>query len=218
LAEAGIKPGHNKKFTIIAHSMGGLVSRWMIEKEGGNQFVTRLIQVGTPNMGSPWSDVYQLSTALLTKVVNGAAFLQPYLFTLNLLGKFAGKAFITLQQMDPQDSDFLKELNDGTDPKCPYTIVAGNTQLIPKAIQEVQKSLLQRSLARFNKQSAFNLLDQFLFKVPNDIAVALDSIYGIPGSDKWAKPPKVYTVGCDHISYFGDPEGLKVLAEVVKEA
>ncbi len=218
LEEIGLAASHDKKLTIIAHSMGGLVSRWLIEKEGGNKIVTRLIQVGTPNMGSPWSDVYQLSTALLTKVVNGAAFLQPYLFTLNLLGKFAGQAFITLQQMDPQDSDFLKELNDGSDPHLPYTIVAGNTQLIPAILQEVQKSLLQKTLARFNKQNAFNLLDQFLFKVPNDIAVSVDSINSIPGAEKWQNPPKVYTVGCDHISYFGDPEGLKVLAEAIREA
>lgn len=218
LEAVGLTAGHSKKLTIVAHSMGGLVARWLIEKEGGNELVARLIQVGTPNMGSPWSDVYQLSTALLTKVVNGAAFLQPYLFSLNLLGKFAGKAFITLQQMDPDDSDFLKELNSGTDPKCHYTIVAGNTQLIPKAIQEVQKSILQRSLAAFNKQNSFKLLDQFLFKVPNDIAVAVNSIYGIPGSDKWQNPPKIFTVGCDHISYFGDPEGLKVLATAIQEA
>ena len=218
LAEAGLAAGHSKKLTIIAHSMGGLVARWFIEKEEGNQIVTRLIQAGTPNGGSPWSDVYQLSTALLTKVVNGAAFLQPYLFTLNLLGKFAGQAFTTLQQMDPQESDFLKKLNDGTDPKIPYSIVAGNTQLLPQAIQEVQKSILQRSLSRFNKQNAFHLLDQFLFKTPNDIAVALDSIYGIPGSDKWQNPPKVTTVGCDHLSYFADEDGIQALAEAITES
>lgn len=217
LAEVGLTAGHHKKLTIIAHSMGGLVSRWFIEKEAGNQVITRLIQVGTPNSGSPWSDVYQLSTVLLTRVVNGAAFLQPYLFALNIAGKFAGQAFITLQQMDPDDSTFLPKLNDGTDPKIHYTIVAGNTQLIPQAIQEIQKSLLQKTLARFNKQSAFKLLNDFLFKQENDIAVAVTSIYGIPGSEKWTNPPKQYAVGSDHLSYFGETESLKLLAKVIKE-
>ncbi|MDX1942641.1 MAG: caspase family protein [Saprospiraceae bacterium] len=217
LESIGLGAGHNKKLTIIAHSMGGLVSRWLIEKEGGNQIVTRLVQVGTPNGGSPWSDVYQLSTALLTNAVNGASFLQPYLFSLNLLGKFAGKLFITLQQMDPDDSEFLKELNNSSDPGLPYTIVAGNTQLIPKIITEAQKGLLKRVMARFKGSSTYKALDSFLFKEPNDIAVAVKSIYHIPGSEKWQRPPQQLSVGCDHLSYFGHPDGLQVLAQVVLE-
>ncbi|MBK7870276.1 MAG: caspase family protein [Saprospiraceae bacterium] len=217
LESIGLDAGHSKKLTIIAHSMGGLVSRWFIEKEGGNQIVTRLVQVGTPNGGSPWSDVYQLSSALLTNAVNGAAFLQPYLFSLNLLGKFAGKIFITLQQMDPGDSEFLKELNNGADPGLSYTIVAGNTQLIPAIIVEAQKSLLKRVMARFKGSSTYKALDSFLFKEPNDIAVAVKSIYHIPGSEKWQKPPLRLDVGCDHLSYFGHPDGLQTLAKVVLE-
>ncbi|MET0244399.1 MAG: caspase family protein, partial [Flavitalea sp.] len=37
LADVGIADGSGKKITIAAHSMGGLVSRWFIEKLGGNQ-------------------------------------------------------------------------------------------------------------------------------------------------------------------------------------
>jgi pimeloyl-ACP methyl ester carboxylesterase len=216
LAEVGLAAGHGRQLTLIAHSMGGLVSRWFIEKEGGNQVVTQLIQVGTPNMGSPWSDVYQLSTVFLTKVVNGAAFLQPYLFSLNLLGKFAGKAFVTLQQMDPDDSEFLPKLNDGTDPQIPYTIVAGNTKLIPERALKAQNKLLEVILSRFNKQKSFAALTNLLFKEENDIAVAVTSIYGIPGSENWQHPPRQYPVACDHLSYFGDAEGLKVMAKVLK--
>ncbi len=213
LEEAGLS---GQKLTIIAHSMGGLVSRWFIEKEGGNAFVKQLIQVGTPNMGSPWSDVHQLATALLTRVVNGAAFLQPYLFSISLLGQFVNKLFVTLQQMDPNDSPFLKALNNGTDPGIPYTIVAGNTQLAPPVMVEMQQHIMRRALQRFQRPGTYYvILDSFLFKIPNDIAVAVDSIYGIPGSDKWKTPPRQITVGCDHISYFGDPEGLKGLAEAI---
>jgi len=215
LEAVGLNANHGKQLTIIAHSMGGLVSRWFIEKEGGNEVITRLIQVGTPNGGSPWSDVYQLSTALMTKVVNGAAFFQPYLFALNLLGRFSGQLFKTLQQMDPDDSDFLKELNDGTDPNISYTVIAGNTSLIPKAIREVQTALLKRVSARFSKQTAFEALNKFLFKEENDIAVSVKNTYGIPGSEKWKNPPQQYTAACDHLSYFGDPAGLEILAKVV---
>lgn len=218
LEAVGLGAAKKTKLTIVAHSMGGLVSRWFIEKEGGNLVVKRLIQVGTPNGGSPWADVYQLSTALLTRAVNGAAFLQPYLFSLNILGRLAGQLFITLQQMDPDESEFLKQLNDGTDPGTPYTIVAGNTQLISPIISEAQRNLLRRVMERFRGSNQYRLLDSFLFKEPNDIAVSLKSIYYVPGSENWRKPPHRIEIGCDHISYFGQSEGLAALAEAIREA
>lgn len=38
---------------IVAHSNGGLVARWYIEKEGGKDFVTRLFLMGSPWDGTP---------------------------------------------------------------------------------------------------------------------------------------------------------------------
>ncbi|MCC5626046.1 caspase family protein, partial [Nostoc sp. CHAB 5715] len=54
LTEVGLGANHSKELHIIAHSMGGLVSRWFIEREGGNKIVQHLIMLGTPNAGSPW--------------------------------------------------------------------------------------------------------------------------------------------------------------------
>ena len=48
-----------------------------------------------------------------------------------------------------------------------------------------------------------------------DIAVATTSIYGIPGKEKRTYPPVEITVGCDHISYFCDPEGLRGIGKAV---
>ncbi|NUO03436.1 MAG: hypothetical protein HUU01_22720, partial [Saprospiraceae bacterium] len=215
LEAVGLKAGHGKQLTIIAHSMGGLVSRWFIEKEGGNQVVTHLIQVGTPNAGSAWSDVYELASVLLSRAVNGAVFLKPYILPLSLLGKLAGNLFITLQQMDP-DGAFLKKLNDGADPGIRYTIVAGNTQLIPSKNEQNQTSMLKKLIARFKSRGHYDALDVLLFKEANDIAVATTSIVGIPGKEKRTYPPKEITVGCDHISYFCDPEGLKGIGKAVE--
>ena len=41
------------KVDIVAHSMGGLVSRAMIEYNNGTQFANKLIALGTPHLGSP---------------------------------------------------------------------------------------------------------------------------------------------------------------------
>jgi len=49
-----------EKVDIVAHSMGGLVSRYYIEKLGGRGDVGKLIMVQTPNHGSEWADLRAL--------------------------------------------------------------------------------------------------------------------------------------------------------------
>jgi hypothetical protein len=41
------------KVWLIGHSNGGIVSRWYVEKEGGNQHVSRLFLMGSPWDGAP---------------------------------------------------------------------------------------------------------------------------------------------------------------------
>ena len=65
LEAVGLGAGHGKMLDIAAHSMGGLVSRWFIEQEGGNQVVRRLVMLGTPNGGSPWPQVFDWATVAL---------------------------------------------------------------------------------------------------------------------------------------------------------
>jgi hypothetical protein len=50
--------------------MGGLVSRSFIEQGNGNEVVSHLIMVGTPNNGSPWATVHDLATTLLSFGLN----------------------------------------------------------------------------------------------------------------------------------------------------
>lgn len=51
LNEHGISDA--KRVDFYGHSMGGLVARWAIEKEGIGEFVQRLFMFGTPNKGVP---------------------------------------------------------------------------------------------------------------------------------------------------------------------
>ena len=216
LAEAGLSAGHGKELTIVAHSMGGLVARWFIEKEGGSEVVSHLIQLGTPNLGSPWSNVYEMGSTLLARAINGASFIQPYLVPLSFLGRFTRQFFKTLEQMHEKDSEFIKKLNDSTDPGIPYSIIAGNTQLIPVKLEEKQNTLLKKLLARFKKRGHYDALDLFLFKRPNDIAVARDSVLGITGKEGRGIVPTEFEVPCDHLSYFGTPESLEALIKAIE--
>lgn len=70
LVEAGLSSNHGKTLQVIAHGMGGLVSRWFMEREGGNEMVQHLVMVGTPNGGSPWSTIQDWATAVIGIALN----------------------------------------------------------------------------------------------------------------------------------------------------
>lgn len=207
LQAVGLKPNDGKTLHIMAHSMGGLVARWMIEKVQGSQLADHLIMLGTPNNGSPWSDVEAMVVPLITKAINGSALVKPYLIPLALLGKQANRAFTTLRQMH-QDSEFLKSLNDGTVSSVPYTIIAGNTKLVP-VVYEKDMTLLRKIWVRFKERAAYTLLDTFLFRDANDIAVLVSSIQNVAGPQVVKQVP----IACDHISYFCDEDSLNVIGE-----
>jgi triacylglycerol esterase/lipase EstA (alpha/beta hydrolase family) len=42
LAAAGLRENDGKRLAPLVHSLGGLVSRWFIEREGGNRIVDHL--------------------------------------------------------------------------------------------------------------------------------------------------------------------------------
>nr|WP_293103258.1 caspase family protein [Moorena sp. SIO3I6] len=140
LQAVGLGENHGKIFHIVAHSMGGLVSRWFIEREGGNQVVGHLIMLGTPNAGSPWSTVQDWALATLSIGLNGLSkFTWPVPvmgMLLKAINQFADEIEtidISLNQMHPT-SEFLEQLAASPDPKVPYSIIAGNTSIIPAAL------------------------------------------------------------------------------------
>lgn len=53
---ASIRPTHaNRRAKIIAHSNGGLVSRWYRVFEGGSSATDRLVTLGSPHKGTSWA-------------------------------------------------------------------------------------------------------------------------------------------------------------------
>lgn len=52
----GIRPAHaNRRAKIVAHSNGGLVSRWYRVFEGGGAATDRLVTLGSPHQGTSWA-------------------------------------------------------------------------------------------------------------------------------------------------------------------
>ena len=118
----------NKTLDIVAHSCGGLVARWLIEQQGGSNYVKNLTMLGTPNAGSLFGKVEEYRSFALN-ILEVAANFMPHIIPgsglLIKVLKFAGNLTPALGQMSP-DSDFLTQLNTSADPKVKYNIIAGD--------------------------------------------------------------------------------------------
>ena len=220
LEQVGLGANHGKNLHIVAHSMGGLVSRWFIEREGGNAIAQHLIMLGTPNAGSPWSTIEDWAVTMLGIGLNGLSTVSwsvPVLGALmNVVGTTAGAVEaidVSLDQMQPS-SQFLSNLASSPDPGIPYSIVAGNTSIIPAALKsDDNKPSLIKRLTQKLSNSAISLA---FFGQPNDIAVKVDSIKSVNRDRIY--PPQIQEVACDHLVYFYHPEGLQGLSWAISQA
>jgi pimeloyl-ACP methyl ester carboxylesterase len=202
LESVGLGANHGKSLHIIAHSMGGLISRWFIEREGGNQVVQHLVMLGTPNGGSPWPTVQAWATPALAIGLNSLSTVAWPVKVLGSLLSAIETIDVALDQMQP-GSEFLKSLEASPDPGIPYTILAGNTSIIPAAVTSGQLKRLMQKLVR-------GAIDLPFFNQTNDIAVAVYSIKKV-NPDRLPSA-KIHEVACDHLTYFSTEAGLKALA------
>lgn len=212
LKDVGLTVNHGKVLHIVAHSMGGLVSRWFIEREGGNQLVQHLVMLGTPNAGSPWSTVQDLATLALGIGLNSLSTVAWPVKVLGSLMSGIDAVDVTLDAMKP-NSSFLRNLAASPDPGVPYSVIAGNTSIIRAAIEEGETvSRLKRLIQRLRIQVVeFPFLGQ-----PNDIAVKVDSIKSVP--EGRMIPPNIQEVACDHLTYFVEnSKALNYLSEYLTQ-
>lgn len=213
LAKVGLGSGHGKVLDVAAHSMGGLVSRWFIEREGGNQVVRRLVTLGTPHAGSPWPKIQDWATAALTIGLNG---LTQIAWPVKVLGDLLGAietVDVMLDEMAPTSS-FLTELGASADPAIPYTLLVGNTSIIPQAMSG---DIVQRLLARLAPQRMLHAATSLVFlRAPNDIAVSVVSAQAVPISRVPA--PHIVEVPCDHVTFFSSSAGQRALFEALQRA
>jgi pimeloyl-ACP methyl ester carboxylesterase len=210
-------PGH-PKFTIIAHSMGGLVSRWLIEKEGGDAIVDKLVMAGTPNGGSEWGKAGQQIidglNLLLTHALNVTGPLQWVISGVGLFIKKLHDPKATLKAMD-LNSEFIKSLADSALPEhVPYYLVGSNTGLLDGQY-DGDDPFFKKLGVLFKTRLLYPGLDKTLFKnQPNDMAVTLKSMQTMQEfADDVATAMKI--LPGDHISYFSEPGTRKAILDFV---
>ncbi|MFK8161658.1 MAG: caspase family protein [Lewinella sp.] len=193
LRAVGLGADHRKTLHVYSHSMGGLVSRCFIEMLEGKQVVSKLLQFGTPNGGSPYGNAAQWVTPLLsTALARGAAY-SPYLAPLLGLRWFVNTALATLKEMKI-GSEFLATLKaEGRRGDVPYLLINGDIRLIPDMTDKDMK-FFEKIMSRLDWKDAADLL---FFQGPTDVAVSVKSQQDIPNLTGLKE-----AVGCDHMSYF----------------
>lgn len=98
---------------ILAHSMGGLVARSMIEQSGGSAYIRNLVTLGTPHRGSPLGAIrYSIGD-----LIAGQSEDSPLDFTLY---NYFTQGFKDLDT----GSAFIDELNELTEAPLPYFLIA----------------------------------------------------------------------------------------------
>jgi pimeloyl-ACP methyl ester carboxylesterase len=205
LEQVGLQAGHGKTLHIIAHSMGGLVSRHMIEVLGGKDIVGKLVMLGTPNAGSPWPNVQAWATTALTLALNGLTTVAWPVKVLSWLVGGIEKIDEALDQMTP-NSKFLQSLEKNPNPGVPYVLIAGNTSLPPAVTERLNgnPSVLESLLGHINP---LYLATAPLFGEPNDIAASVSSIRHVP----FLGDAQKLQAACNHLNYFNTKDGLGAL-------
>ena len=204
LKTVGLDAHDQQRLTLLTHSMGGLITRWLIEREAGSRFIDHLVMCGTPNQGSPFGKIdsaRSLTGLLTTWAINAFPAFAPFgTGLLTLLGR-SKKISPTLEQMAPE-SDFIRQLNAGEDPGVRYTILAGDI----RGYDEAADPLLARLTAKLGKGPLFNALYR---DSGHDIAVSTASIAGVP--EPRAPIASRQVVACHHLNYFVSEVGLRAL-------
>ncbi|MCA9742399.1 caspase family protein [candidate division KSB1 bacterium] len=203
----GLKDGDGKELTILAHSMGGLVSRWFVEQDGGNKVVDHLVLCGTPNNGSPFGKIdfsRKIISMLTTVALNTFPAFAPVGGVILAVMNRSKKVTPTLEQMN-ESSSFMKKLNTSSDPGIPYSILAGNIN----SYNEPSDQLFPKLIAKAGKGS---VLETVFGTQAHDIAVNLSSIKSVDDARKPA--PQKQEVGCHHLNYFSSEAGITALKTI----
>jgi hypothetical protein len=213
LDAAGLGPGHAKTLDVVAHSLGGLVARWFVEREGGALVVTRVVMLGTPNGGSPWPTIQSWATIAVGLAINGLAATVWPVQALPALLKLIESVDNTLDALAP-GSPFLASLAASPEPEVRYVVVGGNTSIITQQPAAGTVGPVERLLAKLRSPVLMHrALGVPFFGQPNDIAVSVASATTVP--DGWSGGHEAREVPCDHVTYFRSESGLTMLEEVL---
>jgi len=210
LTANGLEIDDGKRMDIIAHSMGGLVSRYLIEQiREGDNLVDHLYMFGTPNGGSVFGNLPAYRDRLILLLTAGLNFGKAWLGQVGVALGIVNKILVgskaltkTLAQMSP-DSTFIKNLSKGKKGHTTYTVIAGNTTDYQSLKDKKMAKLMEKLLIK-----AGNTAND----APNDVAVLVEDILKVPDNINAEK----HKICCHHMNYFDDGPGLDMVKKHVR--
>lgn len=226
LERVGLSAGHGKVLHIVAHSLGTQVSRWFIEREGGNQIASKLVMMGPPNAGTPLAVLEEWAIYMIGLALNGLLYVINPASALLQLARFASTAVAGLEKIDTTmdqikpNSEFYQDLARSQDPRIPYYIVMGSTKQIhyaPLSHKQAANAFSQAAAQLFSPRMVHRVLSVAFANQPNDMALSVESAESVAFLKPERNPkPSIVVVDCDHINYFTSDVGLNALAAALK--
>lgn len=204
IAAVGLAQG--QRVDVVAHSMGGLVSRWWIEREGGSAAVRRLMTFGTPHAGSPWPRVQDVATAGLALAANGLGGLLGA--TLGFLVRGLERVDDALDGMMPGSQVLADLARSPAATGVRYVAVAGDEPFGAGA----DAGRAMRILRKLRLPDA--ALGMVFAGLDHDVAVSVASATSVGRS--WATPPAVLDADCNHMGYFSSAAGMAALRKALE--
>ena len=210
LEDCGLGADHNTQLDIIAFDMGGLVSRWMIEKEHCDDGrINQLVLLGVPNQGSPWASLQDKGHAMvqhwayssLTLILNNLTAIPIGGHIIAGLMKLIEAADNTLEQLHPE-SELITALAQTQNVNTAYTSIIGTTENLMVdmgASDKNQWTKMMFFVMHRSKLAAFDFLTEKLFQQSNDFAFSDESMRAFPES--FREKVRFAKVDCDHFSY-----------------
>lgn len=198
--------------TVIAHSTGGLVARWLIEKGNGHNFVKHLILIGTPNAGTEISKITVSLFGLLTHALNVTGPIKYAITGLSfLLKKVQLDPTRILKDMEP-GSQLLQDLAASSPPgNVRYSVIGGDMGLLKSYSGD--DYFLKKIANALTTNFIYPGLTHLFNGKPNDMAVSVSSMQAIAGFDASAN---MRMVASDHLAYFKEPDSLKEIATFIQ--
>ncbi|MDP6571391.1 MAG: alpha/beta fold hydrolase [Patescibacteria group bacterium] len=106
-AKKVLKASKAKKFAIVAHSLGGLISQYYLEREGGDKYITKIVTAGSPFNGTR-AALLLSHTRAAREMIPGSKFLKSLQSNLKFSGRIVSIRAKRDQTIWPKASSILE--------------------------------------------------------------------------------------------------------------
>jgi hypothetical protein len=224
LESCGLGAEHTAQLDIIAFDMGGLVTRWMIEKEQCDDGrINQVVLLGVPNQGCPWASLQDKGHDMaknwaygsLTLILNNLTAIPVGGHIVSALMKLIEAADNTLEQLHPE-SELIAALAKSESLNTAYISIIGSTENLMVDMSSSSKNQWAKMMFfvmhRF-KLAAFDLLTEKLFKQSNDFAFSDESMRALP--EGLIEKMRFANVDCDHFSYCNSLDSVQQIKQAL---